>query len=291
MLVDNREIAIKGGLFRMARVRNEPYECLDNPHMFLQSVRSANLPADVFTFSQQLFERDAKYNFPLQMDSFALLPVSGYEYWWKKQLNDKTRNMVRKAQKSGVEVRVVDFTDDFVRGIVEIYNESPIIQGKPNRFYGKDFETIKQSLLSFFERSDFFGAYHQNELIGFAKLVHGKQVSSLLHILSKMVHRDKAPTNALIAKAVEICAQKKIPYLHYGVWSRRGLGDFKKHHGFLQFDIPRYFVPLTLKGRLMLKLNLHRKLSDFVPSDLLDRIVLLRNRWNAFRYRRQFLGR
>ena len=34
-------------------------------------------------------------------------------------------------------------------------------------------------------------------------------------IIAKIKHRDKAPMNALVAKAVEICAENKIPYLVY----------------------------------------------------------------------------
>ena len=198
-----------------------------------------------------------------------------------------------KAQKAGVEIRLTSLTDDFVRGIREIYDESPIIQGKPNRFYKKSFDEIRLSLLSFPDRCDFIGAYHGGELIGFVKLVPGKDVSSLLHILSKTAHRDKAPTNALIAKSVELCAERKIPFLHYGIWSRRGLGDFKKHHGFIRFDVPRYYIPLNLKGKVMLALKLHRRAVDWVPPGLQDRFVQLRNRWNSIKYRqpKQAMGR
>ena len=57
--------------------------------------------------------------------------------------NDKTRNMVRKAGKKDVSIRVVGFDDKLVEGIAEIYNESPLRQGNRFRHYGKDFETLK----------------------------------------------------------------------------------------------------------------------------------------------------
>ena len=37
-----------------------------------------------------------------------------------------------------------------------------------------------------------------------------------MHILSMVSHRDKAPTNALIAQAVRSCADRSIPHLVYG---------------------------------------------------------------------------
>jgi len=293
VFIENQEIAVKGKLLRTAKLREEPYAILEEPMAWLGKAKNARIRADAFTFCQDLFEQEPKYGPIFELDSAALLPVSTYEHWWKKQLNDKTRNMVRKAQKSGVEVKFVALTDDFVRGICDIYNESPIIQGKPNRFYGKSFEEIRQSLLSFPDRCDFIGAYHGAELIGFVKLVHGRNVSSLLHILSKTAHRDKAPTNALIAKAVEFCAERKISFLHYGIWSRRGLGDFKKHHGFVRFDVTRYYIPLNWKGKLMLALKLHRRAIDWIPAGWQDRFVQLRNRWNSFKYRqpKQAMGR
>ena len=72
-----------------------------------------------------------------------------------------------------------------------------------------------------------------------------------------MKHRDKAPTNALIAKAVEVCAEKGISYLtygkyHYGKKDAKSLSDFKMRHGFDKIDIPRYYVPLTLKAKFAL---------------------------------------
>jgi hypothetical protein len=36
-----------------------------------------------------------------------------------------------------------------------------------------------------------------------------------MHILSMIRHREKAPTNALIAQAVRSCAERGIPYLWY----------------------------------------------------------------------------
>ncbi|HWW00442.1 MAG TPA: hypothetical protein VNZ64_12150 [Candidatus Acidoferrum sp.] len=202
----------------------------------------------------------------------------------KKQINDKTRNLVRKAQKNGVEIRRTDLTDEFVRGVVEIYNETPVRQGKPFKHFGKDFETIKRELSTFPDRSDFLGAFWNGELIGFVKVVWGRDVASLMHILSKIGRRDKAPTNGLVGRAVEVCAERKIPALHYSVWSKGGLGDFKRHHGFIRHETPRYFVPLNLRGEVMLKLKLHRKLVDVIPEGWADQLILLRNKFSYLRH-------
>jgi hypothetical protein len=282
--VDGKEIAISGRFTRIARLKAEYYEWMSDPHEFIAGLKAAGAGADVFTFVQKVHERTPRYDFHLEWESSAVLSITTFEDWWKRQVNDKTRNMVRRAQKSGVDVRLAEFGDDLIKGIKGIYDESPLRQGKPFKHYGKSIETLKKDHISFVDRSQFIGAYHQDELIGFIKLVHDDEVSHLMHIISKIGHRDKAPTNALIAKAVEICAGRGVPYLHYADWSRRGLGDFKKHHAFEQLDVPRYFVPLNLRGKMILCMNIHHKTSDLLPKKWIDVLADLRSRWYAAKY-------
>lgn len=287
MLVENKKIIVSGKVLRTASLEAEYYEFVDDPYSFVATIKAEGLGADLFTFLQKWDDRKPRYDFPIQWDSIAVLNLTTYENWWKQQINDKTRNMVRKAQKSGVEVRVVAFNDDLIRGIKEIYDESRLRQGKPFKHYGKDIETLRRAHISFVERSQFIGAFFQNELIGFIKIVHGIGMSHLMQIISKVSHRSKAPTNALIAKAVEICAQRGVPYLHYGVWSRRSLGDFKVHHAFEPLDIPRYYVPLSMKGKLMLELKLHQKISDYLPGTWIDYLAGIRAKYYTYRYGRR----
>jgi hypothetical protein len=283
MLIDNKEIMVTGRFPRIARLKAEYYEFVEDPHDFITKSKAGKLRADLFTFLQGVSDRNPHYDFHLEWESIAVLPITTYEHWWKNQIKDKTRNMIRRAQKKGVEIREVEFNEDLVKGIEGIYNDSPLRQGKPFGHYGKDFETLKKAHISYVERSDFIGAYYENELIGFIKLVHGKGVSNLMQIISKISHHSKAPTNALIAKAVEICAHKGVPLLHYGVWSRRSLGDFKKHHAFEPFDVPRYFVPLNVRGKLILKLKLHQRLKDHLPERWLDYLAGLRTKWYSYK--------
>src|SRR5690606_37779487 len=117
--------------------------------------------------------------------------------------------------KSGVCVRIVPFDDALVSGIVAIYNESPVRQGRPFWHYGKSFATVKAEASHALDRSYFLGAYWQNELIGFAKLLRIDCTADLVLIVSKPSHQERRPSNALIAKAVEVCAENRIPYLTY----------------------------------------------------------------------------
>ena len=57
------------------------------------------------------------------------------------------------------------------------------------------------------------------------------------------------------------------------------LGDFKRSNGFQRFDVPRYFVPLTAKGTLALRLGLNRGWKEAVPKQISKPLKKLRRRW------------
>ncbi len=279
-----KEVLITGRIVKTARLRAEYYEIIDDLEAFFRELKTAGVQADLFTFLQGAADPVPHFNYHLERDSISVLPITTFDHWWKQQIKDKVRNMARRAKKKGVEVRVVPFDDNLVRGIMEIYNESPVRQGRRFWHYGKDFETTKRDHITFLDRSEFIGAFLGGELIGFIKLVHGRNVSNCMQIIAKIAHRDKAAIDALLTKAVEICAQKNVPNLHYGIWSRGGLGEYKVHRGFQRVDVPRYYVPLTLKGRLLLKLRLHRPLSAYLPEKLVEAMVTWRGRWYSQRY-------
>jgi hypothetical protein len=200
--------------------------------------------------------------------------------------------MVRKAEKMGLSVREVPFDDELVAEISAIYNETPIRQGKPFWHYGKSLETVRRENGTFAGDSLFIGAFFQERLVGFAKLVGNAERSQviLMQILSMIQHRDKAPTNALIAQAVRSCAERNIPYVvysnfSYGKKQRDSLADFKKSNGFQRIEVPRYYVPLTPVGRVALQLGFHKRLAERIPESLLVRYRDVRSRWNSRRFR------
>jgi len=282
-----KDIDINGGLLRIARLTAEKYEYLDDPKAALDALRESGARIDLFTFMQKLPYTSPNHDYPMEWDNLAALSVSTFDDWWTKQINGKTRNMVRRAEKKGVVVREVPFDDTLVRGISAIYNESPTRQGKPFRHYGKDLESVRKENGTFLDRSVFIGAFLREELIGFAKLVSDEHRSqaALMQVVSMIQHRDSAPTNALIAQAVRSCAERGTPYLvyanfAYGSKQRDSLTDFKEHNGFRRIDLPRYYVPLTLAGRAALRFGLHHPLADRVPERVLRRLREFRSRWN-----------
>src|SRR5438034_714120 len=171
MKICDKEVRIQGRLIKLGSLDADTYEFLENPEEALEEVRRCGTRIDLFTFMQRMPHTSPKYGYPMVWDNLAVLPVSTFDHWWTRQINDKTRNMVRRAEKKGVSVREVPFDDALVQGIYAIYNESPIRQGKQFYHYGKDIETVRREKATFLDRSVFFGAFLGDSLIGFAKLV------------------------------------------------------------------------------------------------------------------------
>ncbi len=285
--VEQKAVTVVGKFPRVAKLQSEYYVCVDDPVSFAAGLKSAGVNADLFTFTQGLHERAPKYAYASECDRLAVLPVSTYDHWFNKQLFFKPRNKLRKALKAGVETRIVEFNDKLIVAIKDVYDESPTRQGKPNKHYRKDLGTLKREHGSFLERSQFVGAFYQREMIGFAKVTHTEHYSVLMNIVSKICHRDKAPTNALIAKAVELCAARNQGLLMYSVWEGQGLTDFKEANGFERFDIPRYYVPLNWRGWLALRFRLHRRLADVLPAKVVRVAANLRSRFAKLRATRR----
>jgi len=281
-----REIRIEGRLTRIARLDADRYQFLDDPETMIEALKKCGRRIDLFTFMQRLPETKPKYAYLMESDNLAVLPVSTFDHWWTKQINDKTRNMVRRAQKKRVQIREVPFDEALVRGIWEVYNECPIRQGRPFPHYGKSLERVHAEEATYLDSSTFIGAYLDDKMVGFVKLVtdEARTQANLMNIVSMTRHFDKAPTNALVACAVRTCADRGIPYLVYGnfVYGRKGQDGitlFKRYNGFSRVDVPRYYAPLTSWGRFAFRLALHKKFVDRVPEPILAKLRELRSLW------------
>ena len=285
MTINGQRVMVEGKALRIASFEQEWYEDVEDPQTLINELRKTESRPDILTFWQRLPDTEPKYSYSMETEAIAALPIKSYSYWWDKQIDCKTRNMVRKSQKKGVTVRMVGFDDEIIRGMTSIFNETPIRQGRPFLHYGKDFQTVKREFSRFLFREEIFGAYVGEEFVGFIMLAYAGRYAYLGQIISKIARRDLAPNNALLAKAVERCAEKGIPYLAYALWLEDGLGGFKRSNGFQRFDLPRYFVPLTPKGKLALKLGFHRGWKGAVPDHLKKPLKNLRKRWYNLRWR------
>ena len=283
----NQQIRVTGRWARIASLDADKYLFLDNPTTLIEHLKRSERKADLFTFLQRVSEPEPKYKYPMEWDNLAVLPISTFDHWWTRQVNDKTRNMARRAEKKGAVIREVEFDHSLAKGIWAIYNETPVRQGRRFPHYGKDCDSVYREEATYLSNSIFIGAYVGNLLIGFIKLVHdqtGTQ-AGLMNILSMIEHRDKSPTNALLAQAVRSCAQRGIRHLvysnfAYGKKQKSGLSDFKEHNAFVRVDLPRYYVPLTVRGTLALRLGLHHRFVDHLPEPIAAKLRAYRDAWH-----------
>lgn len=198
-------------------------------------------------------------------DNIALLYLTNYGEWWKN-IGKKTRNMIRKAEKSGIRTDIVEPNETLAKGMWKIYNETPIRQERAFPHYGISLDTTMKRLTST-KNATYVGAYMQNELVGFVQLIHGEKIAIISQILSLQKYWDKALNNALIAKTIEVCAEQQEQWIMYGrMGNHPSLDRFKQSNGFTQFALTRYYVPVTGKGKIAIRLGLHKEIKDSLPK-------------------------
>jgi hypothetical protein len=258
-------------------------ETTSDPESFVAELKESGLNVDIFTFAQRIPNTSPQHRYHFEWENLAIIPITTYSDWWENRVESSVRRAVKKAGKQGIVVKVTEFDNEFVRGIVGINNETPIRQGRTFWHYRKSFEVVKDENSTYPGRNTFLGAYYQGELIGFMRLIHAGKLASIVQLLSMIKHYDKRPTNALIAKAVEVCEQQKISYLMYCNYiyhdPSSSLTEFKRRNGFERVLLPRYYVPLTLKGKVALGLGLHRRLVERIPTPVVSRLLKIRSYW------------
>lgn len=284
--VCGNQLAVMGKWVRVASLHDEEWleSEIANPEVCIRELKQMARPcADIFTFIQKLPAVDPKYDYSMERVSLAVAEVGDFKTWWEA-LPQETRKNVRRAEKRGVVIRVQEFNDDLVRGIAEVQNETPERQGRRYPHYGKTFEQVKRDHSGFVERSDFICAYVGDDFVGFLKLVYRGDIASILQLNSKMSHYDKRPSNALLAKAVELCASKGITHLTYGKFNYGNKNDsslknFKIRNGFHETLMPRFYIPLTTWGKFCVRTRLYRGAMDFLPPSVIAGVARARSKW------------
>jgi hypothetical protein len=209
-------------------------------------------------------------------DNIALLTITSYDEWLKL-IGKKTRNMIRKAEKSGIATKIAEPSEKLAEGISKIYNETPIRQERGFPHYGVSLKTVSDNVLSTRDCT-YIGAYLHDDLVGFIQLVHGDNIAIISQILSMQKHWDKALNNALVAKAVEVCATRGVRWLMYGrMGNHPTLDDFKLSNGCVKLELTRFYIPLTRKGKMATRLGLHKEIKDSIPQAAKYRLIPIYN--------------
>jgi hypothetical protein len=283
--IDGRTVVSMGRWVKTAAIYDELYVpdgILDAPEPFIARLRQWSARPDIFRFRQKATDSKPRFQYPFEWDNLAVLPITDYVTWLKNEAKRDVKENLRRAAREGVVCRTCDRDDRFIEGIKRLYDETPLRQGRPFWHYGKTVEQVKKDSGHYLDRSEFIGAFYGEELIGFLKMVYVGDIAKTMYVITKESHFHRRPANAMLAKAIEVCAEKGIKYFNYGQYEYPGkkensLTEFKSRHGFRRFDYPRYYVPLTVKGRVYLALGLHRGLKRLLPTRALTALLKARS--------------
>jgi len=287
LLIEGRTIIVRGRILRIAGVFDDFLDSrdIDDPEPIIRALKE-NRESDIFnflgSFSVAVGEKERpawQTCYQIEYDHLAAIRVVSFERWWTHDIKKQARRKVKKAKEKNVTVCQVPLDDQLLKGIVRIFNEMPVRQERPFWHYGKGFRQVKEEISTYADRSIFLGAYCRDELIGFAKLINCGDFGRANQLISMVKHRDKPVTNALIAELVRTCESKSIPYLVYGAWFEGSLGHFKKNNGFKKVAIPRYYNALTFKGRVALRLGIHKGVREFLPDPIRKNLRSIRRVW------------
>lgn len=284
--VDGCMLVVAGRWLKTARVYDElwledhPWEKLPN---LVSGLKSAKIKVDVLTCSQPLTLLGKQYDYATTTDNFAIAATTDYDAW-AASMSQASRKNFRRAARRGVKVGTVDFNEELIKGIKQIYDETPFRQGRRFPHFGKPLEAVRAENGTYLDRAIFVGANYQGELIGFLKMVMVGPIARIMQIVSKDSHTDKRPTNALLNEAVKICCEKGAKCLVYGQYiydnkKNSPVTEFKRRNAFHQVDVPRYHVPLTLKGKLAIGLGFHLGWKSILPGWMTTCLLDVRRRW------------
>jgi hypothetical protein len=267
----------KKSFFKIANFNNEYTRDSVPTETFLGKLKDRNI--DVYRFIERSWccpIQNPNSSWIKTQDNIALLEIVSYTKWFE-DIGKKTRNMVRKAEKSGVKVLEVQPSTQLAEGIWKIYNETPIRQGRAFSHYGIAQATV-EALVTSAQNSVFVGAYLGKELVGFLQLEFGDNITVVAQILSMQKHWDKALNNALLAKAVEVAADRHEKWMMYGrIGNHPSLDDFKENNGFVRYPLNSYVVQLSGKGKIAVKLGLHKPFKDALPQSIKNPLIPLFN--------------
>ena len=281
------DVLFRGRFIKTAQIFDEYWlerDALPSPETVIADLRAREDKPDLFIFTQRVPDTALSYRYHHELDNYAVLPLSTYERWFQHQIPAATRRNIRASEKREILTRVCEYDNEYVQGISSIYNETPIRAGRRFWHFDKDLEIVRRENGTYAARSTYLAAYYRGEMVGYLKVVWDRHTAAIMQILSKISVRDCRTNNALLAEAVRQSCMRGVEYLLYESFDYgKKIGDsltrFKQNNGFLRMDIPRYYVPLTTKGSIALRLGLHKNLKDRLPEWMEARLRDLRTKW------------
>ena len=218
-----------------------------------------------------------------------VLPLrGGFDYVWRRRFSKKARNLVRKFERCGGEVALLDDPLEHLDEIMEVNLSAPVRQGRPLPPSYTDRGAVEAGLRSRLEEMGehfrVYAAFLRGRLAAYAYVVDLNGYAYISRFLAHAKYMGYAPSNGLLSAVIEDLCERSVEVVQYGYWSRRhpGLDHFLKQHGFLAGRVEAYYVPLSSRGALALRaLGLVSAAAESRVGDALGELRLARAAYRA----------
>lgn len=152
-------------------------------------------------------------NVQYNRDTVHLPLETNIEYVWDNEICSKNRNMIRKAQSAGIEIRPLS-SDQFDL-FVNIYSDTMNRLGADNYYYfNRDYFNGLKSVLC--ENGIILGAYLDEQMIACSAFFYYQNYFHYHLSGSDSRYLKLAPNNLLLYKAIEIAIDKNCTVFHFG---------------------------------------------------------------------------
>lgn len=190
---------------------------------------------------------------------------------WKNVYDTKTRNMVRKAEKGGVECRQADIAEH-LEDVVACTLSQPVRHGSrlPEYYYEAEaYGEMMATQREFFgDAFRSFGAFLDGRLVGYLNTFDAGREVICNNMLAHTDGMKVGANNALFAHATEFCCgQPEAERMTYSFFGTEGVDKFKKSMGFEPWEVKRFWLPFRHYNyaRILMAMNAQR--ANYVTVD------------------------
>ena len=78
MQIDGLDMTIIGKFLKVVRITEERYIDVNDPETLIKKVEGSKLKADIFTFAQRIPYSKPKYDYFMEYEAWATLPIIDY---------------------------------------------------------------------------------------------------------------------------------------------------------------------------------------------------------------------
>src|SRR5262249_20070863 len=121
--IDDHVVVITGRFVKVAKIFDAYWleaDKLPDPSRVIAGLKEVANPPDLFTYTERVPRTEPRFDYHLEWDNVAAIPVSTHEHWLQKQISSASRRNVKTSEKKGVTVRVCEFDEQYIRGIMSI---------------------------------------------------------------------------------------------------------------------------------------------------------------------------